>query len=179
MLYSIYFDVAHGANTGFTLNANPRAAAVFHGWPGATEPVSRTDPSLPCRPAYRRCPPRADRLRHDVAMVVDLALDQWGGVDSAQVRAHGGTVYVRGTTRMKRRAAEDHIADGVPIVVYWFGGGRLDWCDGTDAISQWQHLRGNVTSQEPSPRNRQEPQWTVGLWESPDGLPLLVLTGHC
>ena len=31
MLYGIYFDVVHGGNAGFTLNANPRAAAVFQG----------------------------------------------------------------------------------------------------------------------------------------------------
>ena len=31
VLYSIYFDLAMGSNNGFTLDANPRAAAVFHG----------------------------------------------------------------------------------------------------------------------------------------------------
>ena len=115
--------------------------------------MTRGSPDAGGRLESRSQPGRT--LRDDAVVRVDVAPDQWGAI------SHG------------------LVAAGAPLLIYWFGGGRLDWCADADAITQWQQLRAEVVSRAPSPGHRKEPAWTVGRWESSDGLPLLLLTARC
>ncbi len=139
--------------------------------------MTRGSPDAGGRLESRSQPGRT--LRDDAVVRVDVAPDQWGAIAHGDVRGPDGTVYTRRTTRMSRRTADGLVAAGAPLLIYWFGGGRLDWCADADAITQWQQLRAEVVSRAPSPGHRKEPAWTVGRWESSDGLPLLLLTARC
>jgi hypothetical protein len=85
--------------------------------------------------------------------------------------------FTRRTTRAKRREVDELIADGAPLILYYWGGGQLEWFDGADAETQWQAVRSAVTAQEP--RRRGDLEWTAGRWEDDDARPLVMLTGHC
>src|SRR3954462_14707853 len=75
--------------------------------------------------------------------------------------------FTRRTTRAKRREVDELIADGAPLILYYCGGGQLEWFDGADAETQWQAVRSAVTAQEP--RRRGDLEWTAGRWEDDDG----------
>lgn len=81
---------------------------------------------------------------------------------------------------MKRKQAAALAVSGCPLLVYWPGGlpekTRLEWFDGTDALSAWTAHGSSVTS-DPSQAARGS-ALTAGLWESEQEEPLLVLTWH-
>lgn len=110
-------------------------------------------------------------------MRADLSSSQWGAVEHGRLTAPDGTSYVRRTTRTKRRTCDGLVAAGAPLVLYYWAGGQLDWCDGPEAGEAWADVRGAVTAQEPRPEKRME--WTAGLWEDADGQQIILLTGHC
>ncbi len=110
----------------------------------------------------------------------DLAPEQWSAVDVGELLGPDGRRYVRRGTRMNRKQAAELVAGGCLLLVYWPGGlpekTRMDWFDGTDALTAWNEHSGLVTSDPP--RTTKSPMLTAGLWESPDWEPLLVLTWH-
>jgi hypothetical protein len=110
----------------------------------------------------------------------DLARDQWHAIDAGAVMGPDGRRYVRRSTRMKRKQAAALAAGGCPLLVYWPGGlpekTRLEWFDGTDALSAWTEHGSSVTS-DPSQATRGS-ALTAGLWESGQEEPLLGLTWH-
>jgi hypothetical protein len=108
---------------------------------------------------------------------LDLDDKQWNEIGQGQLIGPDTRRYSRRTTRTKRREADGLIADGAPLVLYYWAGDQLAWFDGADAQEQWQAVRPDVTSEEP--RRRGDIEWTAGRWEDEDGRPLLLLTGHC
>ncbi|WP_128423446.1 hypothetical protein [Frankia sp. ACN1ag] len=113
-------------------------------------------------------------------MHYDLARDQWQAIEAGAVVGPDGRRYVRRGTRMKRKQAAAFAASGCPLLVYWPGvlpdKTRVEWFDGTDALSAWKAHRSSVTS-DPSHAARGS-ALTAGLWESTEEEPLLVLTWH-
>jgi hypothetical protein len=107
----------------------------------------------------------------------DLADAQWTAASEGHLTGPDGTRFVRRSTKTKRRTCDDLVARGVPVVLFYFAGGQLDWHDGPDALAVWQTVRTAVTSQEPKPKGPVE--WNAGIWESDEGPSLLLLTGHC
>lgn len=114
-------------------------------------------------------------------MIVDLTVAQWDSVELGQLTSPDGTTYARRSTRLRRKAAAELLAEGAPLVLYYFGGRQLDWIDGADAQRQWQVLRPAVTTDRVAspPARRGGVTWTAGRWESADGATLVVLTGSC
>lgn len=110
-------------------------------------------------------------------MRVGLAEEQWDAVVEGHLTSPAGVRFVRCSSRIKRRDADAMITAGVPLLLYYYGGGQLDYCDGDEAVQQWEALRGALVSQEPQPRG--EVLWTGGRWVSESGDELLLLTGHC
>jgi hypothetical protein len=109
-------------------------------------------------------------------MRVDLAASQFTAVERGQLTAPDGVVFVRRGTRAKRRVCDEAIAQGSPLVLYYWAGEQLDWFDGDDARDEWTSIRGRVTSE---PRLRGELEWTAGLWHANDDRAVVVLTGDC
>ncbi|ONH23316.1 hypothetical protein BL253_33375 [Pseudofrankia asymbiotica] len=113
-------------------------------------------------------------------MRYDLARDQWSAIDTGTVMGPDGRRYMRRGTRMKRKQAGALVASGCPLLVYWPGGlpekTRVEWFDGTDALSAWSSHRSAVTT-DPS-QTAKGSTLTAGLWESVEEEPLLVLTWH-
>lgn len=99
--------------------------------------------------------------------------DFWEGL-----LAPDGRRYRQKKARTTRKAGDQLIAAGAPLVLYYWAGGQLDWCDGQDAIDQWQVIRPHVVNTEPRPTSRRL-EWTVGRWETDDGEVIVVLIGHC
>jgi hypothetical protein len=114
-------------------------------------------------------------IRHDQRVRADLSVTQWNAVAQGQIVAPDGTMYVRRTTKAKRRDCDALLADGAPLVLYYWAEGQLDWFDGNDTKDAWMNVRPAVTSE---PRQRGL-EWTAGAWESQDGKTLVLLTGHC
>jgi hypothetical protein len=110
-------------------------------------------------------------------MRADLSERQWLEPEQGQLIGPDQRRFTRRTTRAKRREVDELIADGAPLILYYWGGGQLEWFDGADAETQWQAVRSAVTAQEP--RRRGDLEWTAGRWEDDDGRPLVMLTGHC
>ena len=108
---------------------------------------------------------------------MSLADEQFAAVAEGQLVSPTGVRFVRRSSRIKRRDADAIIAAGAPLVFYFFGGVQLDYCDGAEAVQQWDAVRGSLVSQEPRPRG--DVVWTGGRWVSDDGDELLLLTGHC
>src|ERR1700712_3512963 len=104
-------------------------------------------------------------------MRASLSEAQWQQVTEGQITAPDGTRYQRRSTKTKRRTCDEHIAAGSPLVLYYWAGGQLDWCDGSDAQSAWAGARGSVTQ---DPRLKGDLEWTAGLWERDDGQQLGV-----
>jgi hypothetical protein len=88
-----------------------------------------------------------------------------------------GHRYSRRTTRTKRKEADRLVAEGAPLVLYYWAGDQLDWFDGEDARDEWQGVPSHVITEEP--HRKGDIEWTVGRWEDEDGRLVLVLTGHC
>jgi hypothetical protein len=88
-----------------------------------------------------------------------------------------GRRNLRRGARTERREADRLIAEGAPLVLYYWAGARLDWCAGADARDEWLAVRPYVTTGEPTRTG--DVEWTAGRWEDGDGRPLLLLTGHC
>jgi hypothetical protein len=107
---------------------------------------------------------------------VDLSEAQWFSVTDGEVMGPDGTRYVRRSTKAKRRACDELLTAGSPLVLYYYGGGQLEWTDGDDATSAWAATRSAVTTE---PRLRGDLEWTAGVWQSDDGRALVLLTGHC
>lgn len=110
-------------------------------------------------------------------MRVDLAKVQLNAMERGQLVAPDGTVFVRRSTRAKRRACDEAIENGWPLLLYYWAGNQLDWLDGEDAQREWQTVRSRVTVAEPRPRGDLE--WTAGFWTADGDRRLVVLTGHC
>ena len=106
-----------------------------------------------------------------------MAAEQWEAVAERHLVSPAGVGFARRSSRIKRREADAMIAAGTPLVLYCFGAGRLDYCDGVEAVQQWAAVRGSLVSQEPRPRGRVV--WTGGRWLSAAEDELLLLTGHC
>ena len=115
--------------------------------------------------------------RHAAGMRASLAEEQWGAVVEGHVTSPAGVRFVRRSSRIKRRDADAMIAAGTPLILYYYGGAQLDYCDGDEAVQQWAAVRGALVSQEPQPRG--DVEWTGGRWVSEGGEELLLLTGHC
>jgi hypothetical protein len=111
------------------------------------------------------------RVRHD------LDEKNWHEVEQGRLIGPDGRGYTRRTTRAKRKQGDALLADGAPLVLFYWAGDQLQWFDGRDAQEQWQAVRPHVTSEEP--RRKGDVEWTAGRWEDEDGRPLLLLTGHC
>jgi hypothetical protein len=109
-------------------------------------------------------------------MRVDLAAARLSTIERGQLTGPDGTVFVRRGTRAKRRACDDAIALGSPLVLYYWAGGQLDWLEGEAAQHEWKAVRPAVTRE---PRPRGDLEWTAGVWQAEDGRTVLVLTGHC
>ncbi|NEM07723.1 hypothetical protein [Geodermatophilus normandii] len=111
----------------------------------------------------------------------DLSGEQWDAVDAGRLSAPTGITYSRRTTRLKRRDAASRVESGCPVVTYWPGGlperTRLVWHDGEDARAAWDSVRAGINNDDPRPP-RGGSVVTAGLWESPHGDALLVLTWH-
>ncbi|WP_147251951.1 hypothetical protein [Blastococcus sp. TF02-09] len=110
-------------------------------------------------------------------MRADLSEEQWLGPEQRQLTGPDRRRFTRRTTRAKRQEVDKLIADGAPLILYYWGGGTLDWFDGADAQTEWQAVRSAVTAQPPV--RTSDLQWTAGRWEDDDGRPLVLLTGHC
>jgi len=63
-----------------------------------------------------------------------------------------------------------------PLVLYWYGGGQLDWLDGEDAAEAWRTARQRLTTAVPRPDGNVI--WTAGEWLG-DDQSLVLLTGSC
>jgi hypothetical protein len=102
-------------------------------------------------------------------------------VEAGQFTAPTGTEYVRRSTRLKRKAVDELLARGVPLLTYWPGGlpekTRLSWHDGLDAPAAWSDARPNFISEEPKPPRRSAVA-TAGKWEAEGGEVAVVLTWH-
>ena len=91
-----------------------------------------------------------------------------------------GRAYSRRGTRMSRRAADDLVATGVPVVLELYGHGRFEWADGEDARQVWHEVRPYVITSEPTTKQlRKHEMWNAGVWTSDDDCQLLYLTGTC
>ena len=110
-------------------------------------------------------------------MRADLHDKQWDQVHEGWLLGPDERRYARRTTRTRRKDAELLVAEGAPLVLFYWAGQRLDWFDGAEAREQWQDVRSQVVGTEPRPMG--DTKWTAGLWEDEDGRPLLFLTGHC
>ena len=110
-------------------------------------------------------------------MRTSLAESQWHAVADGTIESPDGVTFTRHSSRAKRRVADELVAMGVPLVVFDYGAGRLDWYDPDDAGAVWADTRGSMTSDTPRPQGAVV--WTAGIWLSKDGDRLLVLTGHC
>ncbi len=110
-------------------------------------------------------------------MRTSLAPAQWDSVAEGVLRGPAGATFTRRSSRIKRREADALIAAGTPLVLYDYGGGRLDWCDGDDARGAWDEVRGALVSDTPRPRGTM--LWTGGVWATPANDVVLILTGHC
>ena len=130
---------------------------------------------LSSRPVSRSCP-RAGSRRHTVRVQVDLAGQQWGAVTSGSLVGPDTRRYQRRSTRMPRRQVEDLLAAGAPLVLYWYGGGQLEWFEGQHAAQTWQTVRPRLTTSVPRPDG--DVVWSAGRWVSDDES-IVVLTGTC
>lgn len=110
-------------------------------------------------------------------MRLNLSDEHWHEVEQGRLLGPDARRYARRTTRTKRKEADGLVAEGAPIVLFYWAGDQLDWFDGPDAEDQWQAIRPHVISAEP--RRKGDIEWTAGRWEDDDGRPLLLLTGHC
>lgn len=110
-------------------------------------------------------------------MPVDLSDAQWGEVTQGRITSPQGVTFTRRSTRIKRRHADELIAGGTPLVLYYYGGGQLTWFDGPEAQEQWGAVRPKLTATDPRPKRGL--QWTGGVWLADDRRQLLVLTGRC
>jgi hypothetical protein len=108
-----------------------------------------------------------------------LVLDdqQWQGLSGGQFTGPDGTRYRRRSTRRKRSDGDKLVAAGVPLVLYYWAGGQVDWFDGDAAVAQWQLVRRHVVSQLQQERGTLK--WTAGEWNDGDERKVLVLTGFC
>jgi hypothetical protein len=106
-----------------------------------------------------------------------LSDGQWDEPEQGRLTAPDARRFSRRTTRTKRKDADGLIADGAPLVLYYWAGGQLEWFDGADAVARWHEVRSHVVSGEPRPKD--DVEWTAGRWEDEEGRSLLFLTGHC
>jgi hypothetical protein len=110
-------------------------------------------------------------------MRVELSEENFHEAERGVLVAPDGRRYTRRTTRTKRKDADQLVADGFPLVLYYWAGGQLEWFDGADAQLQWKAVRTHVIAGPP--RAKGPIEWTAGRWEAEDGSPALILTGHC
>lgn len=109
-------------------------------------------------------------------MQVHLPDEQWDALSSGSLQGPDGRRYQRRSTRMRRRQVDDLLASGAPLVLYRYGAGQLDWCDGEDATRAWQAVRRRLTSSVPRPDG--DVVWTAGEWVGDDAS-IVLLTGVC
>jgi len=110
-------------------------------------------------------------------MRLDLSGKHFHEAGQGWLVGRDGWRYFRRSTKTRRRDADELIAEGVPLVVYYWASDQLDWCDGEDARDEWRTVRPHVITGKPSRRG--DIEWTAGRWEDGDGRLLLLLTGHC
>ena len=108
---------------------------------------------------------------------ISLVQEQWDALAQGQLVSPAGVRFVRRSSRIKRRDADAMMAAGAPLVLYSYGRTQLDYCDGAEAVQQWNAVRGSLVRQEPQPPG--EVVWTGGRWVSEDQDELLLLTARC
>lgn len=118
-------------------------------------------------------------LPHHVEVRHSLSDEGRAEVEQGSLTGPDGRRYFRRTTRAKRKEADQLVAGHAPVVLYYWAGGVLEWCDDVDAVGEWQTIRPQVLGGSAMPRGGGEIQWTAGRWEDEEGRPLLFLTGHC
>lgn len=109
-------------------------------------------------------------------MQIGLGSEQWEAVASGSLEGPDGSHYRRRSTRMHRQQVDDLLTVGAPLVLYWYGGGQLDWLDGEDAVGAWRTARQRLTTAVP--RSDGDVVWAAGEWLG-DGRSLVLLTGTC
>jgi hypothetical protein len=109
---------------------------------------------------------------------VQLDQAQWASITQGMLQTPDGSVWRRQTTRASRRVCDELLAQGIALVVHWYGGGELRLYGPAEAPAAWRRLRGQVTVDQPDPR-RGKVAYTAGLWSDGHDGRLLVLTGHC
>jgi hypothetical protein len=107
---------------------------------------------------------------------ISLAETQWEAITTGQILGPGKVRWSRRSSKTKRAACQQRIAEGAPLVLYYFAGGQLDWFDGSDAEQHWVIVRTAVT---PAPRLRGDLEWTGSIWVDDANHSLVLLTGHC
>ena len=99
---------------------------------------------------------------------------------SGTITGADGRTYARRSNRMARKAADELVAAGTPVVLDLYGHGRFEWYDGDDARAAWADERSYVTASEPTAKQLpKHVMWSVGLWKASDGERLLYLAGRC
>ena len=114
-------------------------------------------------------------------MRTDLAcLQTRENEDGGTITGADGRTYARRSTRMARKAADELVAAGTPVVLELYGHGRFEWYDGDDARATWADERSYVTTSEPTAKQlSKHVMWGAGLWVASGGEQLLYLTGRC
>jgi hypothetical protein len=82
----------------------------------------------------------------------DLSTEHFHEPEQGWLVGPDGRRYFRRSTRTKRREADGPIAEVVPLVLYYWAGDQLDWCDNEDARDEWRAVRPSVVTREPSRR---------------------------
>jgi len=100
--------------------------------------------------------------------------------EQGKITGADGRAYSRRSTKTKRRAADDLVAQGTPLVLDLYGSGQFEWFESDEAICKWSEVRADVTSAAPSGKQLgKHVVWNAGIWESDDGSVMLHLTGTC
>lgn len=120
---------------------------------------------------------QGDAVQQDAVMRRDLSEQHVHEPEQGWLVAPDGRRYFRRSTKTKRREADELIAEGAPLVLYYWAGDQLDWCDGDDARDEWRVVRPSVVTGEPSRKG--DIEWTAGRWEDEEGRLLVLLTAHC
>jgi hypothetical protein len=110
------------------------------------------------------------------AVRIELDAAAWDETEAAFLTAPDGRVYRRRGTRSSRRTAAERIADGAPLVLRYWAGRQLTWCDHDEARTEWTRVRRRVVH---TPTGQGAVEWTAGTWEDDTGRQLVFLEGHC
>ena len=113
--------------------------------------------------------------------MIDLSEEQWDAVEDGVLVGPDGREFGRRTTREKRRAVDDLIQAGAPLVIYWPGGlperTRVLWHEGGDeAAIAWSEVRGKLVSDNPD--TAKGTVATAGRWQTFEDEVLVLIIWH-